>query len=443
MMSKSSLMQYISKEEFEGEQPDEVVQEMGLEIPEVQPDVTEEVVAEAVEDAEFEGEEEAELADGIDEAGAALTEANDEVAAIEHFTTLLEHGLKHKQFNPQFAVLCQEKMGSLSEKLGVAPKVSLEHYGAKDLEAFYTASLETFTGLGKRIGDIGRRVNEAIDSGINNALFTSGRKKAVKAINAQADALITELGNATFEGTVEVSAKGVAKDLAVGKQFPSNLVGAVSTDQKLTSTAATAGFNAVTKYMNDLSGCIDGATTAGGPGKTGEWAKKAAGLATPFKAFPSDLYSEGLMGGLVLEGDEKGNSGDTRSDIRSIGKKALPTVGSNRGASGASTVSLTKADVTKLIQSAKVYGAMADKLVTTGNNNLLANLRKNTEKYQRWATSGDTATWSESKDIGYIVDQMPTVIWRHFQIYRALTNHCIDTAEALLKLAKQAVKAAK
>lgn len=446
-MSLKNLAIYLSKEDFEEGAPgEEVVRDMELEVPAPVEGVTEEAVDAAVEDADLEAEEEAELAAGVDEDGAAMTEAQDEVAAVEHFITLLQHGIKHKQFSPQFATLAQDKMEKLGVTLQMPVSVGLEAYGgdAESMEAYYVASLETFTGFTKRLSDLGRRINESIDRGIDNVLFTNGRKKAVASINTQADALISELGAATFTGSVEVNAKGVAKDLSVGKQFPANVMSAVSADQRLTSQMAGAGFTAVTKFMNDLSGCIDGATTSGGPGKTGEWVKKAAGLTKPFGAFPSEVYSAGLMGGLMLQNTDKGAAaGDARAEIRKLAKQGLPTVISNRGTSGDATATLSKADVTNLIKSAKVYAAMADKVVSNGGHNLITNVRKNTEKYERWVSTGDTATWSESKDIGYIVDQMPTVIWRHFQMYRAVTNHCIETAEALLKLAKQAIKSAK
>lgn len=443
-MSTKNLAIYLSKEEFEEGAPgEEVVRDMELDVPAPEEGVTADVVDAAVEDAELEADDEAEYAAGVDEDGAALSEANDEVAAVEHFVTLLNHGLKHKQFSPQFATLAQAKMEQLGGTLQMPVTVGLEAYGgdAESMEAYYKASLETFTGLGKRLGDLGKRIGESIDRGVENALFKNGRKKAVVSINTQADALLSELGGVTGTAKAEVNAKSVAKALSVGKQFPTNLIAAVTNDQRLTSQVATKGFTAVGKYIGELSGCIDGATTSGGPGKTGEWVTKAAGATTPHAQFPSEVFGEGLMGGFQLEGEAPAGGGDARASIRLIGKKGLPTVGSNRGTSGDAQVSLSKGDIANLIKAAKVYAAMADKVASADGGSLFTNLRRGAEKYERWANTGDTATWTETKNIGYLVDQMPTVIWRHFQLYRGITNHCIETAEALLKVAKQAIKA--
>lgn len=440
-----NLAIYLSQEEFaEGEPGAEVVREMELEVPAPVEGVTEETVEAAVEDAELEADDEAEAAAQMDEASAAYMDAEEEQASVEHYVALLQHGLKHKQFSPQFATLAQDKMEKLGATLAMPINVGLENYGANegDMEAYYQASLETFTGLGKRIGDLSKRIAESIDRGMENVLFKNGRKKAVVAINTQADALLAELGNKAGADKAEVNASGVAKALSVGKKFPGQgLLAAVANDQRLTSTAATKGFGDSAKYVGELSSCIDGATTSGGPGKTGEWVNKAAAAKSPHASFPAEAFSEGLMGGFQLEGAAPAGGGDARASIRLIGKQGLPTVGSNRGTSGDAKISLSKADIVNLIKSAKVYAAMAEKVVSADGGSIFTNLRRHTEKYERWASTGDTATWTETKNIGYLVDQMPQVIWKHFQLYRGISSHCTDTAEALLKLAKQAIKA--
>lgn len=443
-MSMKNLAVYLSQEEFaEGEPGAEVVRDMELEVPAPVDGITEETVEAAVEDAELEADDEAEAVAEMDQAADAYGDSTDEQASVEHYITLLRHGLKHKQYSPQFATLAQDKMEKLGATLQMPITTGLENYGggAEDMEAYYTSSLETFTGLGKRLGDLGKRIGESINQGIENTLFKNGRKKAVAAINTQADALSAELSKVT--GTkAEVNAAGVAKALSVGKKFPgAGLVAAVANDQRLTSVAATKGFTDAGKYVGELSSCIDGATTSGGPGKTGEWVKKAAAAKGPHASFPAELFSTGLMGGFQLEGQAPAPGGDARSAIKLIGKQGLPTTTANRGTSGEAAVTLSKADIANLIKSAKVYAAMADKVTNSDGGAIFTALQRNVEKYQRWANTGDTATWTETKDIGYLVDQMPTVIWRHFHLYRGITNHCIDTAEALLKLAKQAIKA--
>ena len=444
-MSLKNLAIYLSNEEFDESAPGaEVVRDMELEVPAPDADITEETVAAAVEDAELAADDEAEAAAQMDEAGTAYLDAEEEQASVEHYVALLRHGLKHKQYSPQFATLAQDKMEKLGATLQMPMTVGLEHYGADagDMAAYYTASLETFTGFGKRLGDLSKRISESINRGMENVLFKNGRKKAVVAINAQADALLSELGGKAGADKAEVNAAGVAKALSVGKKFPgTGLLAAVSNDQRLTSVAISKGFADSAKFVGELSGCIDGATTSGGPGKTGEWVTKAGNAKSPHASFPAEAFSTGLMGGFQLEGSAPAGGGDARATIKQIGKLGLPVVGSNRGTSGDAKITLSKADIVNLIKSAKVYAAMAEKVVNADGGSLFTNLRRNTEKYERWVNTGDTATWTETKNIGYLVDQMPMVIWKHFQLYRGICSHCTDTAEALLKLAKQAIKA--
>lgn len=443
-----NLMQYLSNEEFNEEYAEdaepaapEVVEEMELDVPAP----VEEVSEEEMEEAEDAIAEDAEITENAEEEAADIEGARDdaevEVESLEHFTTILRHGLKTKSYSPQFAATAQMKVDELNQVFGIKnSKVSLESFGRDDLEEYYKVSLEALEGLGKRLADLIKNLNDKLIAKVNNKMVIDSKVKAAKAIHTMADEAIAS--EAKLASPVTVQIKSVEKRLATGEEFGGDIIAALAADQKNVSAIVGSGMSAVTKYVDSVLNIIEDAGTKGGVGKTGDIVAKALALPLPADKFPQTAFSQGLIGGVRLERDSKqGKEGDTRSQIKALAQNAIPVIkGAKFRLSKKTEIQLDQKQVDRLLKTAKVYASMAEKLATEQGPKALEVFKKRLDVLGRHM-SGNSTSWKEGGDLGVLVYQVHPLAYRQFDLYFELASHCIDVGQTLVKLAKMAQSA--
>jgi len=415
--------------------------EAEVEIPETDESVTEEVV-EVAQDEATDAEEVADAdVEALDMAADAGDEAEEAAASVEHFITVLQHGLNTKTYSPQFAATCHFEMAKMSKVLGLEKGTpSLESYDKQTLEGYYTASLESFRGFLKRLTDVTTRINDFIPDLIGKGQLVNGFKKRAAAINSEADSLGAALGSA---GNGSATVK-VGKDLATGGD---NLVNGITADLRLTTAVATKGLGANQAFIKAVADVLVEATNEGGVGKTGQIVAKAAKITPAVNAYPAEAFTQLFAGGRKLVKAEGGEGGDTRGTLKAFSKSAIPSVGSG-SVEKVGEVTLTKADLGKLVGLAKAYAALANKAADSTGVAALGELKTVRNKTDRanganslitGRNAGAEATsWSEGKDLDALATNLPKYLQNHIAVYRFVNGHALSVAQSLLALVKQA-----
>lgn len=419
----------------------EVIVENELEVPEVPEEpVTEEEVEAAELEAEEAVEEDNEIAEEIEEVEGAGEEVTELQESMEHFVQVLQHGLKTKTYSPQFAATVAHQLDKVKKVLGDdIGTPALENYGGENLEEFYQVSLESFNGFLKRVSDLAARIGTAIPDLIISSRMYKGYVARAKAINTKADAMSNALNTVESDATYE----GKAPKVLSG--FDGNLVTAVSTELKLLAAATGKGLDASAKLVDDALGILDKAIAEGGVGKTGAIVSEAAKLKPVHDAFPTDLFENGLLGGVKLVKASADGEG-VRDSIEKLGKAGIPAIDRNKVT--ATELKLTKAELVKLVSMAKVLAQLGTKAAENSGVEAFERRRKAigsvTRGRQPTAQGGSNATsWSEGKDLDVLVTSIPRLFSSHVKLYRGLTDHTLKIGEALVELVEKAAKKAK
>lgn len=451
-----NLQQYLSMEDFEEEAP-VVVEEPALETEVAQdleaaevviPEVAEEpVTEEALEMAEEEAEDlEVEAAEDHAEyegAVGASDEVEELVSSVEHYATVLAHGIKTKTYSTQAVANAQHQLDRLKSVFGesAVPTPSLESYGKDDLEGFYTASLESFRGFAKRLTDVNVRIGNSIGNYFAKGTLVNGYKKRAGAIVTAADAALQKANTLKGSEKVSVSVSDRRLSGAGAELFPG-----LNADLKSLTAAVTKGLPANETFLKAVTDVLVEATTSGGVGKTGAIVAKAAQIKPAVDAYPAEAFT-GMIGGRKLTRGSEGAGEGTRSAIKALRTNAIPGVETKKGEKGSGETSFSKADGVKILQLSKTYAALAQKAAQQTGEEAFGKLTHVKGTVARTYGGGadlrdgaEATSWAEGKDLDALATALPKFAQNHITVYRFLNEHALSVAAALESLGSKIIK---
>lgn len=409
-----------------------------LDVPDVDTETTEEEVEEAEEEADIvEAEADAEE-DQADVADKTIEELQKEKESLEKFSVMLRWGIAHESYNAgQLAYMVAEtaNMRSALKELGVKVKeVSLESYDAKDLDLAYVAALESFQSMAARITAISKQLNQKVER-----WWAKGMVEKVKArtsaLNKQVDVCLVNLNDG--ESTTK-DVKGVGAYLS---HADGNLVKAVADDLKAIGDIGGKGFSAteslqasLVKALNDIIGAksSEAAVTV---------AERVAKLKDTKSAFPNRAFTPGLLGGYKLELKDAVGEETLKDRVLNVGRRAVPVV-VRSGKATSKTYKLSKGDVTNLLKMAKVYTALADRLADTTGDRAVDNIAKirNVQSEAKTVGAEGKVNGGDEAAIDAAAHALEITAKAHNDLYKFVTKHCIDVADALCGVAKKFAK---
>lgn len=423
----------------ETDEPAEL-EEGELDIPDIDTETTEEEVEEATAEAdEIEAEADAEEAEG-DVADKTIEELQKEAEALEEFRQILEHSITTENYSPQLVAYINAKIDPLRNTInglfGSDPikAVSLESFDVKDLDLAYTASLESVRGMISRVSTITHALTQKVEQWWSKGLVTKVTKRT-SAVNKELDLQLVRLKDSGWT-TGEIKGIGAYLSHAEG-----NLVKAVSDDLKLITDVSGKGFKASETLQGYLVKALNDIIQAA----TGAEATKVSNAVADFKntksAFPDAAFSKGFLGGYKLELKDAVKGDALKDRILSVGRTAIPVVIKD-GKGGSTSANLTKGDIANLLKLAKAYVAIAEKLAKTTGERAAENvgkIRLTRERALPVVVEGRIRS-NDEVAVDAVATSLTFVTQAHNDLYKFVTKHCIDTAEALNGIAKKAIK---
>ncbi|AEH03526.1 virion structural protein [Pseudomonas phage PhiPA3] len=413
-----------------------------LDIPDVDTDTTEEDVAEAeaeADDIELEADEDE--AKAID-ASRTIADLQKEQTTVEEFIELLKFGLESEQFSIQTVILAQDKLDKLHDAFGkYSPGIpSMEDYGKDDLDKYYMTSLESFRGFISKINNLQRSLHEKVERWWHGGIVTKIDARS-KAINKDIDLVLTKLSGASIQGKVSLS--GLNSDLATRD---GDLVKAVAGDLRVISEIAIKGLKDSERLQANIIDILNKTVTEGGGDKTTNLLQRALAI-KPAQFLPIAFTAGSMLGGWVLESRGVIEGDSTGKKLRSLGDVGVPAVKRTKVADKVTKVELSKAELARLLTLAKAYAALAQKLAASAGMKAVDSFTENRIVRNRaldtGAHGGDVvtraSTWSDIGDIDELAGALLKVCASHIEVYKFITQHSLDVASGIVKLARKAL----
>ncbi|ABY62989.1 virion structural protein [Pseudomonas phage 201phi2-1] len=403
------------------------------------PDVDTETTEEEVEDAAITADEVEAEADADDDKGdigeKTIEELQRETESLEEFRVMLEWGIANESYDPSllaYKSVQASRVRDLLNGLGCKlPAVSLESYTAKDMDLAYQASLESVRGMLSRISGISHQLTQKVERWYAKGMVDKVKTRTT-ALNKQIDLCLVQLKEADVS-THEVNAIGAYLAHADG-----NLVKAVSDDLKIISDVSVKGFKATEELQTNLVKALNDITGAATPAEATSVADKVSRFKDTKSAFPNKAFSSGFLGGFKFELKEA-TGGDTLKDkILNMGRRAVPVI-VREGKGTNTSQKLSKGDVANLLTMAKAYTALANKLADTTGDRAVDNISKirlTRERALPIAVEGRVRGGDEAA-IDAAASALEIVAKAHNDMYKFVTKHCIDVADALCGVAKK------
>lgn len=430
----------IDAEAGEIEETDEEadLEEGELDIPDVDTNTTEEEVEEAAIAAdEMDEEADAEEAEG-DVAEKTIEELQREKESLEKFCVMIKWGIANESYNPgllAYMVAESDKMRGVLNDIGFKlPKVALESYDAKDMDLAYQATLESFRGMLSRMSGISHQLTQKVERWWAKGMVDKVMTRAT-ALNKQIDLCLVQLKDADTS-THEVNAIGAYLSHADG-----NLVKAVSDDLKAITEIGGKGFKATEELQTNIVKALNDITGAASTTEATSIADQVSRFKDTKSAFPSKAFTPGLLGGYRLELKDA-KAGDSLKDkIIHMGRRAVPVV-VKEGKGEKSFQTLSKGDVANLLKMAKAYVALAVKLAETTGDRAVDNVSKirlTRERALPITVEGRVRGGDEAA-IDAAASALEMIAKAHNDLYKFVTKHCIEVADALCGVSKKFVR---
>lgn len=415
-----------------------IIQEEELDIPEPVAEVTPELIEDAEEEVLQAEEEVAPMPEAIEESVEVEADVNEEIASIEEYTSILRHGIRTKTFSPQFAAKTQGEIKRLTETFGDEKvAVSLENYSGENLEAYYVASLETFSGFAKRLSDVLFNATKNLADKLNTKWGHDNYVKKAQALNLRADAVTG--GSAKAEPAV-VKGKVAARQFQIGGQFSGNPLESINRDMRFLSSEGTKLIRSIDTYLGKTMDVIESAVKDGGVGKTGDILAKVLDFKRPVDELSEVAFTGAMSGGLIfVKGENKAKEGDRRAAYKDITRSAIPTISSVAFKGEAADVTIDKASADKLAKAAKAYVALALKVVEANGLKSLQTFYRRIETQQRAVRSANSTSWGENKDLNILASKLLDMGQQQFHVYYTLLNAAFANAEHAIAMAEKAV----
>lgn len=424
--------------EIEETEEEANLEEGELDIPDVDTDTTEEEVEEATIAAdEMDAEADAEEAEG-DIAEKTIEELQREKESLEKFCVMIQWGIANESYNPgllAYMVAESDKMRGVLNDIGFKlPKVALESYDAKDMDLAYQATLESFRGMLSRMSGISHQLTQKVERWWAKGMVDKVKTRAT-ALNKQIDLCLVQLKEAD-KSTHEVNAIGAYLSHADG-----HLVKAVSDDLKAITEIGGKGFKATEELQTNIVKALNDITGAANPAEATSVADKVSRFKDTKSAFPTKAFTPGLLGGYRLELKDA-KAGDSLKDkIIDMGRRAVPVV-VKEGKGEKSTQKLSKGDVANLLKMAKAYVALAVKLAETTGDRAVDNVSKirlTRERALPISVEGRVRGGDEAA-IDAAASALEMIAKAHNDLYKFVTKHCVEVADALCGVSKKFTK---
>ncbi len=444
----SLIQEYLAMEEH-SEAPDVNVEvEVEVEVPEVQ-DVSEDEVYEADEHLEHESVSRVEEEHDLRSAEAALEEIDTQVASLENYIDVLEHGIEATQYSPQFAAMVQSSMEEHAELFGEGgPAVSLESYGHDNLGEYYQAALEGFKEQLIKYEQLRERILKGVYNKVANTAVIAKRNSIAKSLQQKADAGLNQLASVSNSGKVEISLKGLKGRIAVNGAVPTNIAAAIKKDQAAMNELLKNYAPSALAYMKEAKGAAKDAIDKL-KSKDKESGKNGLEVFAQ-RELPETKLSAGILDGSALIGNtqlkfekvEKG--GDAASRLKAISKRSKAKFVSSGGTpSGSDTISMTKADAIAILNAVKVYAS----IIEQGNKSvtqLMKGIRTEGQlDYRYLINQGDyyMKLFNRNKELTQLAKVTRTYPKFITRIINGAFGHSVDSAKAGLQVAERITKA--
>lgn len=413
-----------------------------VDIKDVDTSTTDEDVEEAMADAAEVGEwgdadeKEADIGD------KTIEELQKEKESLETFRALLELGIANERYDTGLLAFMngsvepfRKKMAALDQHFEdkTPAKVSLEDYSGKDMDLAYRATLESFRGMLSRITTASHRISHQVEKWWATGMVDKVKTRA-DALDKQIDLCLVQLKDSDFS-TKDIS--GIRGHLSTDE---TNLVKAVGDDLKLTTDISVKGIKASEGFQNNLVKALNDVIGAGSDKEIDKALDAAAALRGTKEAFPSTAFTKGLLGGCKLEMREA--SGSSRNDkLEALGHTGIPVGVKSGKTSESSTYKLSKGDIANLLKFAKTYVGLARKLADTTGDRAVSSVSKiRTTRDRALPIGADSRVKGDEQGVDALATAMKLAAQAHVDLYKFITKHCVDVADACCGVAKKAIK---
>lgn len=285
----------------------------------------------------------------------AVNEAEAHTATADRYIQVIAHGLEHGQFSPHLLANAHGMLDDL-RYLGVDSKLvstGLESYMGDNMKVGYSDGLEDFKGVVKRMASVIAETTKGLASMITKS---STFESTANGLTTKADALLADAAKLQYGQSTDVNTKGL-KSINVNTGPVSNLTSQIDSDLKGRTYYQTTYIKGLVSYQQDLL---------------------AAALAFPSNPTDEDGYANGILAvkhpaAKVPSAQLSGKSmlaQNTISAPKAISKtgmdgltELLSELSVNHGietvlSSGSSNVSLTPADLEKILKAVKQYATI-------------------------------------------------------------------------------------
>lgn len=403
-----------------------------VDIPDVDTEADEEDAAEAEEAADEAVAEDEELEEEIVDTSKSIDELDADKASVEAFMGALQLGCQRKSYNVQTIALAQNELQRLARKWGEhAPLIpALEDYGTKNMDSYYTNSLESFSGFLKKIVHVRDKFLDNFAAKMNEKMHLKAVETQIAAINTACDAQINRVKDLNLEGKVSITVPAAIRG-------EGGIVKAVTSELKFLGEVAGV-FTHDRKFLESMGKLLQAAIKEGDAVKSTGTVQKALKLPLPVKSYPATVFSESTLGGFHLERSDKKANGSMVEDMRSLGDRAIPTSAIGRdGGSGAAKEEVSKADLVKMLRLAKVLIGLSRGTASSAGKGILEALAvgnaSKTDRNQSEAKSGEGTTRKDNdKAMNNMVDTFLSAIWNSSDNYANFQWHLIGVADALV-----------
>lgn len=380
---------------------------------------------------------------------ATIDEISEVTDSLEHYVQVLEYGLEHQEYSPQFAAIVHASMAQMSERFGVEmfSVPSLESYDSDTLEDYYRVSLESIRGFIQRVARVVPSVVDRLGNKVIDALKNKTGDVRYNKIVKISDGAIQEAN--TSSGTTTVKMKGKEKTFSMGGELPSDIVRAVKKDISTTQNFIERVLKPYLASVNKIYGVLGEVRFEGGPKQTSQILGKILDIKIPYDAVNAEMRTgSGFISRTNVDVVDNRPSGDKLSAKFQVIRKNSIRLLSGKTAKPKSSfgdMEFTAQQVKELANLAKVYASIQKQIRSEFKNRLsIQDISKQFVNYHRGPLDdAHLATWEDDKALDYAMTyalrQHEIAIFNLIHVLRIVERK----GEAIAKFALSAAKALK
>lgn len=418
--------------EAEGDADSDEGDGIEVDIPDVDTETDEEDAAEAEEEADEAAAKDEELEDEIVDTSKSISELEEDEASVENYIGALTLGCQRKSYNVQTVGLAQAELQRLAKKWGQhAPLIpALEDYSSKNLDAYYTNSLESFSGFLKKIKHVRDKFLDDFAQKMNEKMHLKAVETQVAAINTACDAQINRIKGLELAGPVTITVPaplrhtdGILKGVTAELRYLGDVAEVFAIDRKF--------LDGVAKVLKD-------AIKEGDSIKSTSIVQKALKLPLPVKAYPASVFEGSKLSTLTFERSDVKATGSMVADMKSLEDRAIPVLdGGGANGTGPKTAELSKAQLIQMLKMAKILIGMSRGTASAAGKALIDQIdvanRAKSERNQSEAKTGDKGEQADNdKAMNALVSSFLGALWTSSNNYANFQWHLIAVADALV-----------